>query len=99
MATAAIKCGAQSVIGTPIILFFDKAALFWPAFYHVINEVDDTKMNKRNISDTMKKCVDLFQIPINYYHGINGEPRRLRRYKFRPNERTTNKKIGISKLT
>jgi len=38
MATALItNCKAQSVIGTPNNLYFDKAALFWPAFYHVIN--------------------------------------------------------------
>jgi hypothetical protein len=99
IATAVQKCGGQSVIGTPIDLHFDKAALFWPAFYHVINCVDSEKMNRKSISGTLKKCVDLFEIPINYYHGINGEPKRLRRYKFRPTKRTINSKISISKLT
>lgn len=99
IATAVIRCGGQSVIGTPINLYFDKAALFWPSFYHVINCVDDSKMNKQNISSTLKKCVDLFEIPINYYHGIKAEPKYLRRYKFRHNQRTTNNRIKISILT
>ena len=98
IATAVQKCGGQSVIGTPIDLYFDKAALFWPSFYHVINCVADSKMNKKSISATLKKCVDLFEIPINYYHGITGQPRYLRRYKFRHNKRTTNNKIKMSKL-
>jgi len=98
-ATAVIESGGQSVIGTPIDLNFDKAALFWPAFYHVINCVDSKKMNKKSISGTLKKCVDLFEIPINYYHGIKEERRKLRRYKFRHNARTENSKIAISKLT
>ena len=95
IATAVQKCGGQSVIGTPIDLSFDKATLFWPAFYHVINSVDSSKMNNKSISDTLKKCVDLFEIPINYYHGINGEPHYLRRYKFRPNKKNVNNKIKL----
>jgi len=98
MATAVItKCGGQSVIGTPIDLYFDKAALFWPSFYHVINCADKSKMNKHNLSDTLKRCVSLFEIPINYYHAINGDSKYLRRYKFRHDQRTTNKRISISK--
>ena len=99
IATAVQKCGGRSVIGTPIDLDFDKAALFWPAFYHVINCIDSSKMNKQSISNTLKKCVDLFEIPINYYHGISAEPRYLRRYKFRHNMRTANNRIKMSKLT
>ena len=99
MATAAItKCKAQSVIGTPKNLYFDKAALFWPSFYHVINCDDKKRMNKHNLSKTLKRCVDLFEVPINYYHKINGETRFLRRYKFRHNARTTNNKILISNI-
>ena len=98
MATAIAKRGGQSVIGTPINLYFDKAALFWPSFYHIINCADNNKMNKNSLSSTLKKCVDLFEIPINYYHGINGESKYLKRYKFRHNKRTTNKRIKISRL-
>jgi hypothetical protein len=99
IATAVAKCGGQSLIGTPINLHFDKAALFWPSFYHVINRADSSKMNQKSISGTLKKCVDLFEIPINYYHGIKGDTKRLRRYKFRHNEKTTNKIIKKSNLT
>lgn len=99
MATAAItRCSAQSVIGTPIDLYFDKAALFWPSFYHVINCVDNSKMNKSSLASTLKKCVDLFEIPINYYHSINEQPNYLRRYKFKHGQRTTNTKIRCTKV-
>jgi len=98
IATAVTRCGGRSVIGTPIDLHFDKAALFWPSFYHVINCADNSKMNKKSIRDTLRKCVDLFEIPVNYYHGIKGEPKQLRRYKFRFNEKTINKLIKTSKL-
>ncbi|MBL6447623.1 hypothetical protein JMN32_14995 [Fulvivirga sp. 29W222] len=97
IATVAIANNdARSVIGTPIDLHFDKAALFWPAFYHVINMADKSKMNKRNLSHTLKKCVDLFHIPINYYHRINGKRKYLRRYKFRTGASTTNKRITVA---
>lgn len=96
-ATAAIaNNGCRSIIGTPLDLHFDKAALFWPAFYHVINMADRTKMNKLSLSQTLKKCVDLFQVPINYYHSIDGERKYLRRYKFRTDIPTTNKKITVA---
>lgn len=98
MATAVItKCKGLSVIGTPKNLHFDKAALFWPSFYHVINCDDKKRMNRRNLSKTLKRCVDLFEVPINYYHAINGATKYLRRYKFRHDARTTNNRISISK--
>ncbi len=96
-ATAAIaNNGCRSVIGTPLDLHFDKAALFWPAFYHVMNMADKSKMNKRSLSHVLKKCVDLFQVPINYYHSIDGKRKYLRRYKFRTDSPTTNKKITLA---
>lgn len=97
MATVIAKCGGQSTIGTPINLYFDKAALFWPSFYHVIYGVDDKRMNKRNLSSVLERCVDLFEIPINYYHSINDEPNFLRRYKFKHNRGNENSKIKMAK--
>jgi hypothetical protein len=99
MATVVIsKCGGLSLIGTPIDLFFVKAALFWPSFYHVINNIDNRKMNKKSLSSALKKCVDLFEIPINYYHKIENEEKYLRRYMFRHDKDTSNRKITVAKL-
>lgn len=99
VATVAITNNeARSVIGTPINLDFDKAAIFWPAFYYVINMADKSSMNKRNLSRALKKCVDLFHVPINYYHRIDGNSKYLRRYKFRAGRKTTNKKITIANM-
>jgi len=100
LATVVIsKCNGRSVIGTPIDLDFDKAALFWPSFYHVINNSDKDKMNKSNIKITLERCVDLFEIPINYYHSINGKHKLLKRCKFRHNKKNTEKTIKISNLS
>lgn len=100
MATAVIiHASGRSVIGTPIDLHFDKAALFWPAFYHVINRIDTQRMNKKSLEDALKRCVQLFETPINYYTRIEGDERLLKRLKIRYKTRTDNRKIRISKLS
>lgn len=97
MATVVIsECEGQSIIGTPIKLDFDKAALFWPPFYHVIHNIDAKRMKRDTLITALKKCVNLFEIPINYYHGINGKPKYLRRYKIKPNKKTKSKIIPVS---
>lgn len=79
-----IESKCQSLVGTPVNLDFDKAALFWPSFYHVNNMMDSARMNQKIISGTIKKCVDLFRISINYYHFVPNRPYgQIRRIKFR----------------
>ncbi len=84
---------ANSLIGTPINLRFDKSVLFWPSFYHTLNEIDSKKMRKKDIIDVLKKCVDLFKVPINYYSRINGDNNFLWRLKIRENQILDNSKI------
>ena len=84
-----------SLIGSPDDIDQDKAAVFWPAFFYVMKELDEEKMIRSNISTTLKKLVDLFNLPINYYSKINGDIHRLRQLKIRPNKSTDNKKITI----
>ncbi len=93
-----VNGGCQSLIGTPTDLDFDKAALFWPSFYHVIHSMDSSRMNQKLINKTIKKCVDLFRIPINYYHVLPKRPKCfLQREKFRPGKRTDNRRIRVMK--
>ena len=54
-------------------------------------------MNKKSLSVALKKCVDLFEIPIDYYHKIGNNTKYLRCYRFRYNKNTTNKKIFVTK--
>ena len=84
---------AWSLLGIPINLRFDKSALFWPAFYHLINEIDTRKMVRRDIEETVKKCVDLFSVPANFYARIGASKTHIRRLKIRQNEATDNRKI------
>ena len=61
---------AYSLIGVPANIDVDKSALFWPLFFHVINEVDDEKMKRKSIVSVIKKLVKLLNIPISYYSKI-----------------------------
>lgn len=84
-----------SLIGTPIDLDFDKSALFWPSFYHVMNEVDKKKMRQADIREALKRCVELFSIPINYYSKIDNDLTHIRRLKVRRGKSTDNRKLII----
>lgn len=84
------ECKAMSVIGCPTLLGFDKSAIFWPVFYHVMYEADKKRMSRALIQDKLKKCVDLIEVQINYY-GRSTSKSKIRRLKFRPNERVDNR--------
>jgi hypothetical protein len=88
-----IDNGAMSVIGTPIDLRFDKSVLFWSSFYHTMNEIDNSKMKREDIKITLKKCVELFGIPINYYTKHTDGNRFLRRFKIRQNKSIDNRLV------
>jgi hypothetical protein len=87
---------AYSLIGIPIDIYFDKSAIFWPTFYHLINEVDKKAMKRDLIIDIAKKCVNLLNVPINYYSRINNSSTHIRRLKFRQGH-TDNLKIKVAK--
>jgi hypothetical protein len=80
-----LKNNAYSLIGMPIKLRFDKSVLFWPSFYHLINEIDSNKMRRKDIIEIVKKCVDLFNVPVNYYSRITYNTNYIRRLKIRIN--------------
>lgn len=88
-----LRNGAYSLMGVPVNARFDKSALFWLSFYHLINEADSKKMRPAHISDIVKKCVDLFNLPINYYSRINGDSKHFKRLKIRQGEAIDNRKI------
>jgi hypothetical protein len=89
------KNNAYSLVGVPINLYCDKSALFWPSFYHLINEVDQIAMKREQIIDILKKCVDLFNVPINYYSRIKNSSTHMRRLKIRRGQ-TDNRKIKVT---
>lgn len=89
------KNKAYSLLGVPVNLRFDKSALFWPSFYHLINEVDKGAMKRELIIEVVKKCVDLLNVPINYYSRINNDMMHIRRLKIRQGH-TDNRKIKVT---
>ena len=99
LASVLIKNGAYSLIGSPNDLHFDKAALFWASFFHVVNEFDDKKMKKAEIRHVLKSCVDLFYIPINYYTYIETKRNKMmRRLKLRPEKKVDNRIVRIKTI-
>ena len=96
-ASMLIKHGAFSVIGSPIELRFDKAALFWASFFHIVTEIDKSTMKRFGIKFALKSCVDLFNIPINYYSFVeNNRKNKMRRLKIRPNHKLDNRIINLN---
>jgi hypothetical protein len=89
------KSKALSLIGSPEDLDFDKGAVFWPAFFYLMKATDEKKMVREEIRNTIKKLVDLFDVPFNYYSKITGEPAHLRRLKIRAGKPTDNTKLLI----
>ena len=95
-------CGSNSLIGSPTNLRFDKSVLFWPSFYHIMNELDEKIMKRKYLVSSLQKCTDLFNVPINYYSKIKNAPNAMRRLKIRPgklpvDDRLTSKKEKHSK--
>jgi hypothetical protein len=91
------ECRAYSLIGTPLDLPFTKSAVFWPSFYHVMNENDQGKMRRQDIKYSLKDCVDLFNIPINYYSRLS-DSNYIRRLKIRAGRKTDNRKIKVKEM-
>lgn len=88
-----------SLVGSPINIRFDKASLFFPTFYHLMNELDNSKIGKDVLKKSLKSCVDLFQIQINYYAFLrkNGiwNKKFIREYTYSPNKKAINKKRKV----
>jgi hypothetical protein len=77
------KSGALSLVGTPIDVDFDVAAILWPAFYYVMKGLDEKKMPNEHLKKTLKECVDLLKVPINSYSKIKDDQTHIRRFKIR----------------
>lgn len=96
MATVLIKkCGAQSIIGSPLSIPFVTAAIFWPAFYDKAQEADRKAMNRTTLTYVLKSCVDFFGFPMNYYHRTTNREK-LMRSKFRKDKNVNSKKISFA---
>jgi hypothetical protein len=89
------KNRAYSLVGIPIKVPFDKSALFWPSFYHLLNELDEHKMKRDDMINILKKLVKLFGIPINYYSRIDSSNKYIRRFKIRDSS-MDNRKIKVN---
>jgi hypothetical protein len=81
-----------SLIGSPEPIRFDKSLLFYPTFYHLMNELDEKKMMKKELRKSIRGGVNLFNIPIHYYAFLRSgriwNENEVKEYIFLPNEKT-----------
>ncbi|WP_416865246.1 MAG: hypothetical protein ACMVP2_22810 [Imperialibacter sp.] len=77
--------GCYSLIGSPTKINFDKSAVFWSGFYHLMNETNNIRMGQPEIRTVLQKLVDTYDIPINYYSFISNNNSELKENLLRPN--------------
>jgi hypothetical protein len=59
--------GCYSVVGPRRDIGFAEAAVFWPALYHLMFELDTKAMKRAALSSSLKKVATLFNVDIGYY--------------------------------
>ncbi len=59
--------GCYSVVGPRRDIGFAEAAVFWPALYHLMFELDSKRMKRATLSANLKKVATLFGVDIGYY--------------------------------
>ena len=59
--------GCYSVVGPRRDIGFAEAAVFWPALYHLMFELDSKSMKRTALSSNLKKVATLFGVDIGYY--------------------------------
>ena len=96
-----IENDSYSVIGSPISKDFDDFLLFWASLYKLINRKEENidRMDKKTLIANIKKCSDLFSVPINYYsfvrNGSKWSEKFIREIIFTPNKKIQNTKKEI----
>ncbi len=88
-----------SLIGSPVPIRFDKAVLFYPTFYHLMNELDEKEMNKDALKKSLRASADLFKIPIHYYAFLRKDKiwneTEIREYIFYPEKELINERKAV----
>jgi len=87
--------GCYSIIGSPNKIHFDKSAVFWAGFYHLMNEQNSKRMGQPEMKEVIQKLINLYNIPINYYSFIQNNKTELRENLLRPNKQSISEKKNI----
>ncbi|MCU0320555.1 MAG: hypothetical protein MUE88_10835 [Flavobacteriales bacterium] len=64
------KHHAYSVIGTPEDIAYDKAAIVWSTFYHLMYEDDQVQMFQRNLLPVLTQVSEVYKVSLNYFSII-----------------------------
>lgn len=65
--------GCFSVIGPSTKINFDRAAIFWASFYHLLLRDDATSMKHAQIATATKRLSSLFDVKMRYYRTSDSE--------------------------
>jgi hypothetical protein len=66
--------GCYSVIGPSRSIHFDRAAIFWASFYHVMLRDEAKSMKRSDIRETVSTLRRAFAVPIRYFSATDGAP-------------------------
>jgi hypothetical protein len=64
-----------SVLAPVDNIYFDDAAIFWSAFYHIMFKDNPDSMNRSGIERTVKKCADLINAEFRLFFPEDGKVR------------------------
>jgi hypothetical protein len=76
--------GCYSLIGPTIDVEFRDAAIMWASFYHLIFKENYRSMKRKDIYPVLKKVVNTFEVPVNYFFTNSTAKKGYRRRQIKP---------------
>jgi len=72
--------GCYSVLGPKDAVSFDRAAIFWASFYHLMLRDSAKSMKRQKILERANSISTLFGIPLNYYYNSSKSSTIIKEY-------------------
>ena len=76
-----------SLIGPKEDIYFHDAAIIWASFYHLMFKESPKAMKRKDILPTLRKMVNTFGIPLNYFSISRKSKKGYKRSKIEPTKR------------
>ena len=67
--------GCNSLVGPSANINFDRAAMFWAAFYHLMLRDEARSMDRKRLRSTAGALKNLFDVDIRYYSASKSDKR------------------------
>ena len=69
----------RSIVGPTQAIEFTVSAVFWPTLYHLLFNLNDSSVRHAQLSDSLSKLVNLFEIDIGYFSRSESDPMGFKR--------------------